>query len=220
MRRMLPQAPAESKRFVGARRTTSRLSGLLMLYQGAMLAPMVEEVSKNLARNIRAARELHGLSQQQMANRSGVPRPTWANLESGEANPTVGVLTRVASALNTPLEALLAAPPESGVLTRRRNLPATRRGKVSARKLLPAGVTGAELERLELRAGGQLVSPGRAPGTKEYLVCEQGELELALAEQAWTLEAGDVLMFSADQRHTYRALGGEGAVAYTLLLLA
>ena len=56
-----------------------------------------EEAAHNLGRNIRQLRDRRGLSQQRLADLSGVPRATWANLESGGANPTLAVLVRVAA---------------------------------------------------------------------------------------------------------------------------
>ncbi len=52
----------------------------------------MEDVAGHLGNNIRQFREARGLTQQQMARISGVPRPMWANLESGAANPTLAVL--------------------------------------------------------------------------------------------------------------------------------
>ena len=47
----------------------------------------MDETGSNLAANARRLREARGLSQQQMAQLSGIPRPTWASLEAGDANP-------------------------------------------------------------------------------------------------------------------------------------
>ena len=58
---------------------------------------MAVPIAAHLASNVRKLREARGLTQQQMAKLSGVPRPTWANLESGTANPTIAVLARVAA---------------------------------------------------------------------------------------------------------------------------
>jgi transcriptional regulator with XRE-family HTH domain len=49
----------------------------------------MDDVAGHMGNNIRQLREARGLTQQQMAKISGVPRPTWANLESGAANPTL-----------------------------------------------------------------------------------------------------------------------------------
>src|SRR6266542_1150847 len=42
-----------------------------------------------IAQNLRQLRQSRNLTQEQLARLSGVPRPTWSNLESGAANPTV-----------------------------------------------------------------------------------------------------------------------------------
>src|SRR5207253_3909110 len=75
----------------------------------------------HLAANVRQLRDARGMTQQQMARVSGLPRATWANLESGSANPTLGVLHRVAAALA--LEELLAAPRAASRFHPRGSLP-------------------------------------------------------------------------------------------------
>ncbi len=47
---------------------------------------------------------------------AGIPRATWANLESGAANPTLAVLVGVAQALQVRLEELIEPPRRSGRL--------------------------------------------------------------------------------------------------------
>ncbi|NCG19069.1 MAG: helix-turn-helix domain-containing protein [Rhodobacterales bacterium] len=44
---------------------------------------MADGAAENVARNIRALREIRGWTQQRLADRSGVHRATWAHLESG-----------------------------------------------------------------------------------------------------------------------------------------
>ena len=69
-----------------------------------------EKLAARLAHNMRQLRQARGVTQQQMAKLSSLPRATWANLESGGANPTLAVLHSVAVALQVPLEELIAAP--------------------------------------------------------------------------------------------------------------
>ena len=58
----------------------------------------MDDVATRLGRNVRILREGRSLTQAQMAKIAGVPRATWANMESGAANPTLSVLDRVATA--------------------------------------------------------------------------------------------------------------------------
>ena len=55
-----------------------------------------ESPGENLARNIKELRAGRGLSQQQLATASKIPRATWATLESGAANPTLAVACEAA----------------------------------------------------------------------------------------------------------------------------
>ena len=65
---------------------------------------MGEDVAGRLGANVRALREARGLTQARIAELAGVPRPTWATLESGAANPTLAVMMKVANALQVRLE--------------------------------------------------------------------------------------------------------------------
>ena len=49
----------------------------------------MDAAGSNLGANVKRLREGRGLSQQQMARLAGLPRPTWASLESGDATVTV-----------------------------------------------------------------------------------------------------------------------------------
>src|SRR5438477_450817 len=71
---------------------------------------MSERVSSNLGSNIKMLRDMRGLTQNQLAKISGVPRPTWANLETGAANPTLSILLKVAAALQVSIQELLDPP--------------------------------------------------------------------------------------------------------------
>ncbi len=58
------------------------------------------------------------------------------------------------------------------------------------------------------------------PGTREYLACEQGSIQLSESGEVWRLEAGDVVVFRGDQNHGYRNPGKSVAVAYSVIALA
>src|SRR5262245_20693067 len=111
---------------------------------------MLDRVADNLSRNVKQLREARGLTQQQMARVSGVPRPTWANLESGAANPTLAVLIKVAAALQVSLEEIVAPPRASARFFPAASLPVKQRGPVRIRKLLPEPIAGLEIDRMEL----------------------------------------------------------------------
>ena len=181
---------------------------------------MPEDLAAHLGRNIQQLREARGQSQQQMARLAQVPRATWANLESGAANPTLAVLVKVAQALQVRLEELIEPPRGAGRLYPASSLPLRTRGAVSVRKLLPESLPGLEIERLELPASASMTGVPHTPGTREYLTCESGQVELTAGGTRFLLGPGDVVVFRGDQKHGYRNPGRGLAVAYSVVAFA
>ena len=181
---------------------------------------MSDDPAANLALNIKQLREARGLTQHQIAKVAGLPRPTWANLESGAANPTLSVLMKVAAALSVTLEELVGPPRATARLYKAAELPRRRRGKVEVRRLLPDPIAGMEIERMELTAGASMAGVPHTVGTREYLTCESGVLELTAAGERWRLEPGDVVVFRGDQNHGYRNPTRGKVVAYSVVTLA
>ncbi|HEY8431164.1 MAG TPA: helix-turn-helix domain-containing protein [Sandaracinaceae bacterium] len=180
---------------------------------------MIEELSARLGENVRLLRQARGKTQQQMAKLAGVPRATWANLESGSANPTLAVLHAVSAALGVSLEELLAPPRASARHWPKDSLVVRQRGNVRVRKLLPDPVPGMEIDRFELPPGSRMTGVPHTPGTREYLACEAGRIELVASGERFVLEAGDVVAFRGDQRHSYANAGERTAIGYSVVLL-
>jgi len=181
---------------------------------------VTNDVASRLGNNMRALREGRALTQAQMAKTAGLPRATWANLESGAANPTLAVLDRVATAFQVTLEELIAAPRSEARHYPKAALPLKSRGAVWIRKLLPDPIPGMELDRMELPPRAKMTGIPHTPGTREYLTCESGEIVLIASGEEYRLEAGDVVAFRGDQRHSYLNPGTRPAVAYSVVIIA
>jgi len=179
----------------------------------------VDEPARNLGRNLRQLRSARGVSQGQLARAAGIPRATWSNLESGGANPTLGVLAAAASALGVSVEELLAPPHTEGRVLKRDSLPVRRAGNAMVRRILGETLPGADVERIELPPHGRFVGIPHTAGTREFLACESGCIEVTVAGEAHLAEAGDVVSFRGDMRHAYHNPGAEPAVGYAIVLL-
>lgn len=181
---------------------------------------MRDDTSSNLASNIRLLRETRGLTQERLAKLSGIPRPTLANLESGSANPTLAVLVRVAAALQLRVEELIGPPKASARFYRAHELSKRTRGQVALRKLLPDALAGFEIERMEFPLGATMIGVPHTPGTREYLTCERGVVQLQAAGETWVLQEGELVVFRGDQRHSYKNLAPTVSVAYSVVAFA
>jgi transcriptional regulator with XRE-family HTH domain len=155
-----------------------------------------------------------------MAKTAHMPRATWANLESGAANPTLAVLDRVATAFQVTIEELIAAPRSEARHYSKASLQTKVRGGVSVRKLLPDPIPGMEIDRLLLPSNAKMTGVPHTPGTREYLACEAGELVLVASGEEYRLAAGDVVAFRGDQRHSYVNAGGKPVIAYSVVVIA
>ncbi len=164
----------------------------------------MDDIRANLAANVKRLREARGASQQRMAQLSGIPRPTWASLESGSANPTLTVLHRASAAFQVSIEELVGAPRTAARLFAAGEIRERKRGGAALRPLVPEAIPGLEASRMELAPGAQLTGVPHTPGTREYLTCERGQIELVASGERWSLGPGDALVFRGDQRHAYR----------------
>jgi XRE family transcriptional regulator, regulator of sulfur utilization len=180
----------------------------------------MEDAAARLGRNVRALREARAMTQARMAKLAGLPRATWANLESGGANPTLVVLDRVAVALQVTIEELIAAPRSEARLYPKGTLPEKQRGGARIRKLLPDPIPGMDIDRLELPPKAKMIGVPHTAGTREYLTCEAGEIVLVASGESYRLEPGDVVAFRGDQRHSYENVGAKTAIAYSVVILA
>ena len=180
----------------------------------------MDDVASRLAANVRGLREARALTQAQMAKLAGLPRATWANLESGAANPTLAVLDRVATAFQVTIEELVAAARPEAHHYPKASLPVKLRGLVAIRKLLPDPIPGMDIDRIELPAGAKMIGVPHTPGTREYLTCETGEILLVASGEEYRLAAGDVVAVRGDQRHSYVNPGSRVAVAYSVVVIA
>ena len=181
---------------------------------------MTEKLSVRLAENVRHLREARGLTQEQMAKLAGMPRATWAHLETGAANPTLAVLDKVATALQVPIEELTGAPRSNGRLYPRASMRARKQGDGVVQPLLPDPIPGMVIDRMEIPARGRIPGVPHMPGTREYFTCETGEVVVAAGGERWRVRPGDVLVFPGDQRHSYTNSGEGAAVGYSVVLLA
>ena len=194
-----------------------RASGLAVCY----FASGMDDLQANLAANARRLREARSLSQARMAQLSGMPRPTWTSLESGAANPTLSVLSRAAAALQVSIEELIGAPRTAARLFRSSEVRVRRRQGAILRPLLPEAIPGLDISRMELAPGGSVIGIPHTAGTREYLTCERGRIELVASGEHWKLGPGDALVFRGDQRHSYRNLDSRrAAVAITVVCFA
>jgi len=185
--------------------------------KSADLAPVV-------GKNLKRMRTERGLSLERLAQLSGVSRAMLGQVELGQSAPTINVLWKMARALDVPFSALLTSNQTIGAKVLRSE--AAKRlmssdGSFQSRALFPFDEPRrVEFYELKLTAKGVEKAEGHAPGTTENLVVAKGSVEIVVGAQTHRLEAGDAILFEADQPHVYRNAGSGEAVLYLVMTYA
>jgi len=184
-------------------------------------ADTMSEISKNLGYSLEYLRKARGLTQDQLAHISGIPRTTLSHMESGEGNPSLKTLSKLALALGVPYEELITAPKPSCVLVRNHELKKHKRsqGKVNKVELLPRPIPGLQFERLELEAYALLIGTPHSKGTREYFTCTKGRIAVIVEGDDYSLEGGDVLAFPGDRKHTYKNIENTVSEGISIVVL-
>ena len=176
-----------------------------------------ERIAAHLARNLTSLRHARGLTQAALARSAGLPRSTIANLESGDGNPSLVVLVKVAARLGV----LLASPRAKVRKWTSEELPVRARGRgVSLRPLVPEPVPEEMLERMEFAPDAVMAGTPHLPGTREYFSCLEGAVTIFVAGERFDLAQGDVLAFPGNVPHSYRNAGTSKAMGISVVILA
>ncbi len=186
-----------------------------------------------LASNMKAFRKELSLSQEQLSERSGVPRSTIASLERGEGNPTLQVLMGIARGFGVGIAELLVQRQPRATLFKseqhgRLSYPLsvvannlTESGVVETLRLTPAQARYLVIEEVVLRSSQQIISSPHAAGTEEYFFLVEGRCDVEVAGETYEVNKGDLLRFDGDQKHIYRGLGLEqGARGFSVVVQA
>jgi transcriptional regulator with XRE-family HTH domain len=168
-----------------------------------------DNAAAHLARNLVNLRRTRGLTQDMLAKDAGVPRSTIANLESGEGNPSLAVLVKVAQALAVPIDELLASPRAmvrhwaAGEVV----LQVKGRG-VTIRPLVPEPVPDSMMEVMEFVPGAIMGGTPHLPGTREFFTCLDGKVRITVAGDAYEVGTGETLAFPGNLPHSYQNADG------------
>ncbi|GAB4502807.1 MAG: cupin domain-containing protein [Anaerolineales bacterium] len=170
-----------------------------------------QAISVDVGNRLRQLREARGVSMRTLATMSGLSANALSMIERGKTSPSVGTLYRLADALGLPVTDFFspAVSRQKVVFLKaeeRPRLPFMRGlweglgGETFAGRMMPFMLT---LESGASSGPSSVVHTGH-----EFVFCVRGVLEYLVENKAYTLEAGDSLLFSANLTHRWRNPGG------------
>lgn len=171
-----------------------------------------------IGRRVRDERIRRGFSLEQLSQRSRVSRSMISAIERGAKAPTVVVLHRIATGLDTSLSRLVEEETGARVMVLRHSRQkVVRAAEGWERRILSPVLPGVEFELMRITVDPLANSPMFLPhahGSREYVAVEKGTLLFTLDGEPHTLKAGDSIYFDGDCMHGFRNPGRVPCVYY------
>lgn len=171
-----------------------------------------------LGERIRLERLRRRFSLDELAARAEVSSSMLSSVERGEKVPTILVLDRIATGLETSIARLLDDEQVARVIVLRAGEHKVARDLSGwERRILSPVLPGVEFElmRTSIPAGVDAgVFAPHAPGSREYVAVERGTLLLTLNDTTYTLAAGDSVYYAGDCLHAFANPGQKPLVYY------
>jgi transcriptional regulator with XRE-family HTH domain len=189
--------------------------------------PMATAPPSDLGAQLRAGRERAGVSVRELARRIGVSASLLSQVERGLAQPSVGTLWAVVTALGLSLDNLFATaheqPERPAVVQRADGRPALELGGgVVWERLTASADPDADFAFVTYPPGadsGAEDPPTRHQG-REYGYVISGRLRIEVGSETLELGPGDSVVFGSQTPHRFRAVGDEPVTAVWLNLRA
>jgi len=182
-----------------------------------------EQLGSALASRLSHLRQDRKLSLDALAKLAGLSKGTVVALEKGKANPSIGVLCRLAAAFSVSVSDLVSDPliAGSGTLIERttgNTLWTSAKGSEARLLASTSGRTMFELWSWTIMPGDGSHADAHSPGTRELISVEQGSLRITVGTETLTLKAGESARLMTDRPHSYVSAGDEPAV-FTMAVL-
>lgn len=177
-------------------------------------------INSAVSQNIKQLREQKKLTLDVAAQLTGVSRSMLAQIEKGDANPTISVLWKIANGYKVPFTSLVEAKNESTTILRGSVAKHLEEGdgKYLNYPAFPFNEQHSfETYRIVILTGGSLAAEPHLPGTEEYITVFTGSVEITVKDQVYQLQSGDSIRFFADVPHFYKNIG-EDEVTMSMIL--
>lgn len=174
-----------------------------------------------LGKNVQHYRKLNNLSLADLERVSGVSKAMLSQIEQDKTNPTIGILWKIAHALNIGFNDLLDKAHSSSlfdVVRKTESIVIFNDDKtVQIRIVVPLEMGEMEVYQLYFEPHGALKSAPHFPRTEEILTSLKGGIEVQSGENKTLLNPGDSVHYQADIDHCLTNTTNKPAEAYLIV---
>ena len=177
-------------------------------------------MARNIGIQLKKIRQQRGLSLDDVAKETAVSKAQLAQMEKGEANPTVSTIWKIAAGLHISFSSLLQPPKEHFMKFDSRTAPfaAEEEGRYRVYSIIPYDPKrGWELYKIEMDPNVAHESDAHTEGVEETVTVIQGQVLIEMGEIKEMLKEGQTIVFSGHQPHRYENID-EGQTILHLIL--
>lgn len=183
-----------------------------------------DETPSTLPERLKQLRADRGWSLEQLAQLCDVSRSMLSQIERGQANPTLGVALRIASAFRLTIGELVGETTQQGsaIHVIRQDDPTHHFRSdedVSIRTLSPLNLEkDVEFYEVAIKPNRELKSAPHFVGTREFLTVQQGKVRIDSAADTTELNRGDSASYPADVAHRIVNVGRTEAIVFLVVI--
>lgn len=180
-------------------------------------------INSAVSQNIKQIREQKKLTLDAAAGVTGVSRSMLAQIEKGDANPTISILWKIANGYKVSFTSLIELAPEPATVIRSDAVQPIVEDNGKYINYPAFGFDEQrcfETYRIVIAAGGSLQAEPHLAGTEEYITVFAGSVAIQANDQTFYLNEGDSIRFMADTPHSYKNEGQKESVLSMLLYYA
>lgn len=161
-------------------------------------------VLEHVAANLKRLRAQNQMSQQMLADQSGISRRMVAAIENGNSNISLAKLAQVAAVLGVSFSHIVS--PYENESTTKRNVLAWRGSQPDSEAYLSCSIIAncqVELWMWSIAPGDRYQAEPDPEGWYEMLHIIEGTLTLTFSDETQTLSAGESVVYSSAQPYSY-----------------
>ena len=184
-----------------------------------------DALSEKLGKTILRLRTADKMSLGDLSESSGVAKSMISQIEKNETNPSLATLSRLSQALGTSVEAIVSQGNNGSALVQKTSIQDTPL-LTSEDGLCELRIIGSintiqwvQWYDFKAKAGGILESSPHPDGSIENLSVLDGELEVSVENEIWTVNAGETLRYRADRPHKITNISNRPAHASMVNIL-
>ncbi|MBU8908357.1 helix-turn-helix domain-containing protein [Desertibacillus haloalkaliphilus] len=163
-------------------------------------------LNHRIGKRLKQIREQQRLSLEKAAELTNVSKPMLGQIERGESNPTVSTLWKIANGLGVGFSRFIEDErPKVKVVSRHAIEPLKEdQGRFQVIPLFTLG-NGQPFEwfSVQLKPDCSYTSEAHTSGVEEYILVEEGEIEIIISDESYHLKKGEAIRFAADCPHQY-----------------